>query len=145
MKVIAPLDFTRSSQSKICRMGDTIFETTDSKQTKLTYLPPIQKPITEYATFFEMFRQFRELARKANMKYTHITLDAGAAIKAYHVIWNNPNLWSDTQSTWEISMQSMRTLEQLAHLSVEAALKISCFKLDFALKEALWSVVWKTL
>ena len=28
------------------------------------------------------------------MKYTH-TLDVGAAIKAYHVIWNNPNLWSD--------------------------------------------------
>ena len=29
------------------------------------------------------------------MKYTHITLDVGAAIKPYHVIWNNPNLWSD--------------------------------------------------
>ena len=42
-----------------------------------------------------MFCQSRELARKANMKYTHITLDVGAAIKAYHVIWNNPNLWSD--------------------------------------------------
>ena len=42
-----------------------------------------------------MFRQSRELVRKANMKYTHITLDVGAAIKAYHVIWNNPNLWSD--------------------------------------------------
>ena len=71
------------------------FETIDSKQTKLTYLLLIQKPITEYATFFEMFRQSRELARKANMKYTHITLDVGAAIKAYHVIWSNPNLWSD--------------------------------------------------
>ena len=31
----------------------------------------------------------------------------------------------------------MRTLEQLAHLSVEVALKISCFKLDFAVLEAL--------
>ena len=71
------------------------FETIDSKQTKLTYLPPIQKPITDYATLFEMFRQSRELARKANMKYIHITPDVGAAIKAYHVIWNNPNLWSD--------------------------------------------------
>ena len=29
------------------------------------------------------------------MKFTHITLDVGVAIKAYHVIWNNPNLWSD--------------------------------------------------
>ena len=59
------------------------------------------------------------------MKYTHITLDVGAAIKAYHVIWNNPNLWSDS------------TLEQLAHLAVQVALKISCFKLDFAVMEAL--------
>ena len=57
------------------------FETIDSKQTKLTYLPPIQRPITEYATFFEMFRQSRELARKAKMKYTHITLDVGATIR----------------------------------------------------------------
>ena len=42
-----------------------------------------------------MFRQSRELARKANMKYTHIIPNVGAAIKAYHVIWNNLNLWSD--------------------------------------------------
>ena len=25
------------------------------------------------------------------MKYTHIVLDCGAAIKAYHVLWNNPD------------------------------------------------------
>eukprot|EP00794_Sanderia_malayensis_P002595 gene2595-3007_t len=24
------------------------------------------------------------------MKYTHITVDAGAAAKFYHIIWNNP-------------------------------------------------------
>ena len=59
------------------------FETIDSKKTKLTYLPLIQKPITEYATFFEMFRQSRELARKANMKYTHITLDAHQGIPCH--------------------------------------------------------------
>ena len=97
MEVIAPLDMTSLDQVNP-RFGGWVilfFETIDSKQTKLTYLPPIQKPITEYATFFEMFRQSRELARKANMKYTHITLDIGAAIKAYHVIWNDPNLWSD--------------------------------------------------
>ena len=61
-----------------------------SKETKMTYLLPIRKPITEYAAFFEMFHKSRELARQANMAYTHITLDVGAAIKAYHVIWNNP-------------------------------------------------------
>ena len=30
------------------------------------------------------------MAKEGNMKYTHITMDCGAAIKAYHVLWNNP-------------------------------------------------------
>ena len=29
------------------------------------------------------------------MKYAYIVMDVGAAIKAYHVVWNNPDLWSD--------------------------------------------------
>ena len=29
------------------------------------------------------------------MKYTHITMDCGAAMKAYHVLWNNPDTFSD--------------------------------------------------
>ena len=27
------------------------------------------------------------------MQYTHITFDLGAAMKAYQVIWNNPDAW----------------------------------------------------
>ena len=42
-----------------------------------------------------MFYKSRELAKQAYMEYTHITLDVGAAIKAYHVIWNNPQAWAD--------------------------------------------------
>ena len=52
----------------------------------MTYLPPICSPITEYSTIIEMFHQSRKL---------HITLDVGAAIKAFHVIWNKPDEWSD--------------------------------------------------
>ena len=40
------------------------FETIDSKQTKLTYLPLIQKPITEYATFFKCFANPENLREK---------------------------------------------------------------------------------
>ena len=29
------------------------------------------------------------------MKYMHITLDVGAAIKAYHVVWNDPHRWKN--------------------------------------------------
>ena len=67
----------------------------DVKLTRMTYLPPIKTPITEYATIIEMFHVSRELARQSNMSYVHITLDVGAAIKAFNVVWNNPASWSD--------------------------------------------------
>ena len=70
-------------------------EKTDSKKTSMTYLPPISSPITEYDTIIQMFKISRELAKQSNMSYTHITLDAGAAIKAFHVIWNRPSCWRD--------------------------------------------------
>ena len=57
----------------------------------ITYLPPIETPITDYGTLFEMFHRSEQIAAQSNMKYTHITLDCGAAIKAYHVLWNNPD------------------------------------------------------
>ena len=38
-----------------------------------------------------MFFRSEKLAAQSNMKYTHIVLDCGAAIKAYHVLWNNPD------------------------------------------------------
>ena len=66
-----------------------------SKATMMTYLPPILTPITEYPTIIEMFYVSRQLAKQSNMTYIHITLDVGAAIKAFHVIWNNPVAWSD--------------------------------------------------
>ena len=39
-------------------------ETIDSKQTKLTYLLPIQKPITEYVTAFRCFANTENLREK---------------------------------------------------------------------------------
>ena len=49
--------------------------------TLVTYLPPVQTQITKYETLFEIFRKSLDVAKKANMKYAHITLDKGAAIK----------------------------------------------------------------
>ena len=31
------------------------------------------------------------MAKQSNMKYTHYTLDCDTAIKAYDVLWNNPD------------------------------------------------------
>ena len=71
------------------------FQLFDQNSTVLAYLPPIQKPITNYETIFEIFHTSRNLSQQSNILYTHITFDLGAAMKAYHVIWNNPELWFD--------------------------------------------------
>lgn len=80
---------------KFCGWIINQLQKADSKKTSMTYLPPIPTPITEYDTIIQMFKVSRELAKQSNMSYTHITLDAGAAIKAFHVIWNRPSFWSD--------------------------------------------------
>ena len=61
----------------------------------MIYLSPVQTPITKYETLFEIFRKSLDLAKKADMKYAHVTLDVGAAIKAYHVIWNCQEKWKN--------------------------------------------------
>ena len=72
-----------------------LFRRTDLQRTYLTYLRPITKPITEYSTIIEIFYQSRIFSQKCNMKYTHVTIPAGAAMKAFQVIWNNPIIFSD--------------------------------------------------
>lgn len=66
------------------------FARKNSQSTHITFLPPIRKPITDYSTVLECIIQSQRLASVSNMKYTHITVDAGAAAKFYHIIWNNP-------------------------------------------------------
>ena len=51
--------------------------------------------ITEYPAIVSLFETSRKLAKNANMMYTHIIMDVGAAIKAYHVVWNDANYWND--------------------------------------------------
>ena len=41
------------------------------RRTVLTYLPPIEAPITDYGTLFELFYRSEQLAKQSNMKYTH--------------------------------------------------------------------------
>ena len=73
----------------------SIYARKDVAPTKMTYLPPIHMAITEYPTLVEIFEISQKLAKQGNMRYTHITLDVGAAIKAFHVIWNDKDRWSN--------------------------------------------------
>ena len=54
----------------------------------MTYLSPVQTPILKYEIFFEIFKKSLDLAEKVNMKYAHKILNVGAAMKAYHIVWN---------------------------------------------------------
>ena len=67
-----------------------IFGKVNCKRTRITFLPPIRNPITDYSTVLECIFQSEKLAETSNMTYTHITVDAGAAAKFYHILWNNP-------------------------------------------------------
>ena len=69
--------------------------TSSSKNTKITFLPSIRYPISNCSTVLECIVKSQKLARASNMKYTNITVDAGAAAKFYHIIWNNPVEFND--------------------------------------------------
>ena len=58
------------------------------EKTSLTYLPPVNHRITDFATIYKVFEIIQSRARKANMPYANITLEVGAAINAYKVLWN---------------------------------------------------------
>ena len=59
-------------------------------KTTITFLPVIRNPITQYSTVIECTYQSMKYSAASNMKYVHITTDAGAACKFYQVVWNNP-------------------------------------------------------
>ena len=81
---------TSLDKRKFCKFRGFIVKLYSEQRpaTVMTYLPPVQTPIAKYETLSEIFRKSLDLANKANMKYAHITLDIGDAIKTYHVIWN---------------------------------------------------------
>ena len=50
----------------------------------------MEKPIMNYEAIVEMFTGFEQLPKQANIKYTHITLDYGVAVKEFRVQWSQP-------------------------------------------------------
>ena len=88
--------FNSSPQSIPCFVGWVIqaFGRLHSKMTMITFLPPILHPITQYNTVIECIKQSQKFASASNMKFTHITVDGGAAMKFFHVVWNNPDEFS---------------------------------------------------
>ena len=61
-------------------------EGTILEETKLTYLPPINAPITDFSTICKIFEVIQKRAGCVNMQYANITFDIGAAINAHKVL-----------------------------------------------------------
>ena len=55
-----------------------------------TYLPPIVTKVTEFSTIQKYITYLQGLAADIDMYYANITLDVGAAIKAYKTVWSYP-------------------------------------------------------
>ena len=80
--------FNSSPQSIPCFVGCVIqaFGRLHSKMTMITFLPPILHLITQYNTVIECIKQSQKLASASSMKFTHIAVDGGAAVKFFHVV-----------------------------------------------------------
>ena len=57
-----------------------------TKNTVMTYLPPINAPVNKFSTIFWFLTYMQKLCKEINMPYVNITLDLGAAMPAYKVV-----------------------------------------------------------
>ena len=60
-----------------------------------TYLPPLPTKVTDYETIYNYMVYLKGCASDMNTPYVNITLDVGAAMNAYKVLWNYPILFKN--------------------------------------------------
>ena len=65
------------------------------KKTVVTYLPPINAPVTSFSTIFSYLQYMQKLCREVNMPFVNVTLGLGAAMNAYRVVWSYPEIFSN--------------------------------------------------
>ena len=66
-----------------------------NRLTTIDYYPVINHPITDNATVQECLGVSREASTEAGQFYAVTTFDLGVCMKAYPIIWKNPNYYSD--------------------------------------------------
>ena len=65
------------------------FKKQPAAKTVVTYLPPINAPVTSFSTIYQ------KLCREANMPFVNVTLDCGAAVNAFKLVWNYPDIFDN--------------------------------------------------
>ena len=65
------------------------------RKTTVDYYPVIFSPITEYKTIQECLRQAECATKEVGQKYVITTFELGACMKAYPLIWNQPQRYQN--------------------------------------------------
>ena len=65
------------------------------KLTTIAYYPVIPYPITEYKTVAECLKYSEEATKEVGQKYTITTFDLGVCMKAYPLLFNDPEKYKD--------------------------------------------------
>ena len=81
----------------IRKAADVVVQTT-----VMTYLLPINALVTDFSTIFGYLSYMQKLCKEVNMPYVNVTLDLGAAMNAYKLVWNYLNLLAIFLSILEI-------------------------------------------
>ena len=66
-----------------------------SHTTTIDYYPVINCPITEYKAVQECLRYSEEATKEVGQRYTISSFDLGVCMKAYPLIWKNPERYKD--------------------------------------------------
>ncbi len=61
----------------------------------MTYLPLINGKVTNFNTISHYLCYLQQLASEVNMPYVNVTLDVGAAMNAFKLIWNFPDQFAN--------------------------------------------------
>lgn len=74
--------------------GKPEYETASAKTT-VDYMVPIHKPITENITVQQILRICQKASQDVNQEVTIITFDLAVVMKAYSIMWQNPEEFGD--------------------------------------------------
>lgn len=77
------------------RQKEATSQSTKISKTEEIFLPPLPTKVTDPKTIFTYFKYFQKLAEEMNMPYVNVTLDVGAALNAYKLLWRYPVQFSN--------------------------------------------------
>ena len=77
------------------RQKEFTSQSTKISKTIETYLPPLTTKVTDPQTIYSYLTYFQAPAKEMNMPYVNVTLDVGAAINAFKLLWKYSQQFSN--------------------------------------------------